>query len=374
MSLVKGAVRSALLLLVLACRSEGARHPEITAGHSEPAAVGMVRRHFADSTRRSWSGTEPRPLNTTIWYPAASPAGSDTVWIGPPQRHQFMSGVAAAGAPMRAAPATAPLIVLSHGTGGSALQLMWLGQRLAARGYIVAAVNHHGNTAAEPEYRPEGFILWWERARDLSRIIEGMLADSVFGPRIDRNRIGAAGFSLGGYTVIELAGGRTDLKAYAATCEQAHEAALCDGPPEFPDLEKAGAGLSREPRYVESMAHAGDSYLDSRVRAVYAISPALGGAFTVAGLSGVSVPVSIVVGELDSIAPGPGNAALFAGRIKGAALQVIPRAGHYTFLSECTASGMEDLPPLCRDASGADRAGIHAGVADSAIAFFDRHL
>ena len=33
---------------------------------------------------------------------------------------------------------------LSHGTGGSAMQMAWLNTYRAARGYIVAAVNHPG--------------------------------------------------------------------------------------------------------------------------------------------------------------------------------------------------------------------------------------
>jgi predicted dienelactone hydrolase len=41
--------------------------------------------------------------------------------------------------------------------------MMWLGYYLASRGYIVAAVNHHGNTAAEKERAAQGFLLYWER-------------------------------------------------------------------------------------------------------------------------------------------------------------------------------------------------------------------
>jgi predicted dienelactone hydrolase len=376
LTLADAVVRPTLVLLMACGCRGGEKAPPVatTQADSVDATVGMVRRHFVDTTRRSWATEEPRPLNTIIWYPATSGTRADTVWIGPPQRHQFMAGIAAADAAMRPSPARAPLIVLSHGTGGAALQLMWLGQHLAARGYIVAAVNHHGNTAAEPEYRPEAFILWWERAGDLSRVIDAMLADSVFGPRIDRNRIGAAGFSLGGYTVIELAGGRTDLAAYAASCREHHQATLCDGPPEFPALAKAAAALQHDRRVQESMAHAGDAYLDPRVKAVYAIAPALGLAFTPDGLAGVSTPVSIAVGALDSIAPGPDNAARFAARIGGAELFIIPGAGHYTFLAECAAAGAEDLPPLCHDPPGTDRGRSHRAVADSAAAFFGRHF
>lgn len=63
-----------------------------------------------------------------------------------------------------------PLIALSHGTGGSALSLAWLGTALASHGYIVAGVNHPGNNALDA-YTSSGFSLWSERARDLSEVI-----------------------------------------------------------------------------------------------------------------------------------------------------------------------------------------------------------
>ena len=56
-----------------------------------------------------------------------------------------------------------PLILLSHGATSLGLSLMWLGDFLAQHGYIVAAVNHHGNTAAGDQILAQGFALAWER-------------------------------------------------------------------------------------------------------------------------------------------------------------------------------------------------------------------
>ena len=58
----------------------------------------------------------------------------------------------------------------------------------------------------------------WDRVRDLSAVIDGMLSDPTFMPRIDRQRIGAAGFSLGGYTMIAIARGITSLAHYQEFC------------------------------------------------------------------------------------------------------------------------------------------------------------
>ena len=74
--------------------------------------------------------------------------------------------------------------------------MAWLARALAARGYIVAAPNHPGNNALE--YTAEGFLVWWERARDLTTVVDTLLGDSELASRIEATRIGAAGFSLGG--------------------------------------------------------------------------------------------------------------------------------------------------------------------------------
>ena len=44
-------------------------------------------------------------------------------------------------------------------------------------------------------------MTFWERAREMTVLLDRVLQDDVFGPRIDHTRIGAAGFSLGGNTI-----------------------------------------------------------------------------------------------------------------------------------------------------------------------------
>jgi predicted dienelactone hydrolase len=87
-------------------------------------------------------------------------------------------------------------------------------------------------------------------------------------------------------------------------------------------------------------------------------------------LSEIRVPVQIVIGEGDTVAPQVTNAARLASLIPGARLTVMPGVGHYTFLAECTAQGRSDLS-LCRDAPGVDRAETHAWANRLAVAFFE---
>ena len=187
------------------------------AASPEGPPVGMTRLTFEDPSRMNWDGTAPRPLMTQVWYPAAE-SSEMTEFVIPAERPVFTGGFAARDAALAAAEEKHPLVIMSHGTGGSAFQMMWLGRALAANGYIAAAVDHHGNTAAEEEFDPRGFRLPWERAVDLSEVISLLLEDETFGPAIDEARIAAVGFSLGGYTVTALAGGATDLEKFAGFC------------------------------------------------------------------------------------------------------------------------------------------------------------
>jgi predicted dienelactone hydrolase len=264
--------------------------------------------------------------------------------------------------------------VLSHGTGATAGNLAWLGEALAAHGYIAAAVNHPGNNAIDG-YTVEGFTLWWLRARDLSAVIDGLLADPTFGPRIDRGRIGAAGHSLGGYTVIALAGGIASLDRMRDVCRSHATDKLCGPLPEFPDMRaKVQALTKNDPGYRAAQGQGNRSYRDPRVRAVFAMATALGPAFLPDSLAHIDVPVSIVVGAADDRVGVQSQEAL-AAAIPHAELTALPvPVGHYVFAGTCLDDGRKALPRVCNDASGVDRAAVLAKTAGLARAFFDRTL
>ncbi len=180
----------------------------------------------------------------------------------------------------------------------------WLGEYLAAHGYIAAAVNHPGNNALEP-YTIQGFTLWWLRARDLSVVLDRMLADRTFGPRIDKSRIAAAGFSLGGYTMIEIAGAITNPQAVVDYCNSPRSHGTCNIP-EFPGLVQKAENLQKtDAKFAAAFAAGDKSYRDPRIRAVFAIAPAIGAGFSPQNLAKISIPVEIVAGAADPIATPP---------------------------------------------------------------------
>ena len=350
-------------LAVLAVLAPGVRA-------AEPYAVAATERLFPPDRPRHWRGAERPGLLTTIWYPADPGTAETPHPIGPPGQPLFIGHPIAQNAHVAAAPAGFPLVLLSHGTGGSAGSLDWLGSALAASGYVMVGLNHPGNTALGP-LTGDGFRLWWERALDVGEALDGVLADPVLGPRIDRGRIGALGFSLGGYTVLELAGARTDREAFEAFCRSPAADAVCHPP----ELDRAvSTALTDSPETQASLARAGDSYRDKRIRAVFAIAPALGEALTPQSLTAIDIPVALLAGAADAIVPVSTNIERMKGFLPGAEMSLLPGAGHYTFLDLCEPAAAPQLGGLCQDGPGVDRAAIHTATVERVRAFFAKTL
>lgn len=371
-STIRAAFRLALaayaLVIALACQSAFA------APSAASFKIGVATRAFIPNPPYNWRGARTHALLTTIWYPAAPSSVEEPQTIGPPGQPLFLAGSAAPDAKLAASPSRFPLILLSHGTGGAAMQLAWLREYLAAHGYIAAAINHPGNNALEP-YTLQGFTLWWLRAHDLTVALDHMLADRTFGPRIDQSRIGAAGFSLGGYTMIEIAGGITNPQAVIDYCNSPRSHGACNIP-EFPNLVGEAENLLKtDSQFAAAFVEGDRSYRDPRIRAVFAIAPALGVAFSSQDLAKISIPIEMVVGAADPMAPPADNAEYFGHHIHSAKLVILPGGvAHYTFLEPCTPAAAKQMPAFCDNAPGVNRVRIHDKVAAMAAQFFAAHL
>ncbi|CAJ0820994.1 alpha/beta hydrolase family protein [Ralstonia flaminis] len=340
---------------------------------AEPAApyhVGETSRVFHPQVERHWRGARTEALVTNIWYPVEASVPETPRDIGEPGHPLFRAHPAAHDAPLAGTQNTYPLLVLSHGTGGTADSLDWLAAALAAQGYIVAGTNHPGNNALEP-LTHDGFMLWWERATDVSEVIDGVLADAALGAHVDRDRIGAVGFSLGGYTVLELAGARTNFAALMAFCGSPQADAICH-PPEMRRVETGPQPTaSKTPQTEASIARSGASYRDERIKAVFTIAPALGMAMDPNSLGNITVPISLMAGDADVTVPVETNVRRIAGLLPKADLLLVPGASHYTFIDTCVPGAAAHLPAwLCQDNPGVDRGDVHAQAVHRVLEFF----
>ncbi|ACB73621.1 alpha/beta hydrolase family protein [Opitutus terrae] len=281
--------------------------------------VGVAHREFTDPDRSNWAGTGARPVRVTLWYPSAG--GGAAEQIG----NEGESVTVQREGRIAASPERYPLIMLSHGSGSNAAQVFWLGHFLAQHGFLVVALDHNGTDEEELGRKAPTLtdFFGWERAKDVSVALTRLLADPEFSPRIDPARIGAAGFSLGATTALWTAGARLDLETLRR-----------HSPPPPPMIAPAIEGLiafSQTDHVAQaSVARANNSYRDPRIQSVFALAPPMGAGFTPEGLRDVNVPVLIVVGDADLIAPADGNARHFAAHLPHARLVVVPgERGHY---------------------------------------------
>ena len=118
-----------------------------------------------------------------------------------------------------------PVIVFSHGFRACATQSRFLMEAFASAGYLVIAPNHRdalcrGGLAHLTQQLQAAFRSpseWNEdtfrnRAEDVRHVIDALATDERFGARADLTRLALAGHSLGGYTVLGLAGAWPGLR------------------------------------------------------------------------------------------------------------------------------------------------------------------
>ena len=332
--------------------------------------AGYAEGRLHDPHRLNWHGDGLRPLVWSAWYPAAGSAIEVEKFIGPPDCPVFRMGQVAPAAELSDAVEKWPVVLLSHGTGGAAQGLGWLGRRLASRGFISLAVSHHGNTAIEP-YLPEGFLCWWERASDLTTVLDLLDKESIVANRLDMASVFASGFSLGGHTALSLAGAITSLSNFQDWL--ASQGGGGSGPIEFPDLvSHIPELLIRSEQFRVSQKRHSGTYRDARLKAATVFAPAPPvRSFLPGSIANIAIPVSIMVGQSDTEAPHDECAVWLVNQNPAFNLTLLGHdVGHYVFLCESTEFGKNAEPGLCVDSPGVDRNAIHDRIAELTEALF----
>lgn len=313
----------------------------------QPQKTGIATIRYYDEQRC-------RPLITEVWYPVDEQAPAEAVsglWVRCAECRD---------APFASQPKKHPLIIMSHGNGGDRLNAAWLAEVLAANGYIVAAMDHHGNTWNNKI--AEYFVKVWERPQDVSFVIDQLLNDDRFASHINPEKIGFIGYSLGGLTGVWIAGGQIS---------NFDKPSMKDVP-----VDQIPSFVTDEVINSIDFSPVQKSYRDSRVAAVFLMAPALGNLFDMTSLTSIDVPVYIVAPENDQIVPIETSAKVLAAKINKAFFSMIPGAAtHYVFLNEATKGGRLMLDrSLSNDPPTVDRKQIHDEVANNAVKFFDKSL
>ncbi|MGO4290242.1 alpha/beta hydrolase family protein [Chitinophaga sp. RAB17] len=328
-------------------------HLSIFAQQTPSFNIGQRTFHFKDEKRN-------RPIVTEVWY-----STTDTLKVSDKKYSPFLRNYTVRDGSLPTG--KLPLIMVSHGTGGSRLSLEWLIQNLVQSGFIVAAVDHWGNTA-DNKIAVE-FLKGWERPQDISFALTQLLKDKDFNTVIDSQKIGALGFSFGGYTVIALAGGVVDypvmLHYYRTIGHREMEV------PEFPGLGR----LLYDSTLLAATKHVPD-LKDSRIKAFFALSPGTGPGFVrKQQFENVHGPVFITGSLADSMAPVKTNARVYHQLIRGAGYYEFGgKVGHYVMLGEADNELKKEAPIPFVDDPSVNRHQVHLKVDSLATDFFKRNL
>ncbi|MBV4368371.1 alpha/beta hydrolase family protein [Erwinia phyllosphaerae] len=288
-------------------------------------------------------------LNVALWYPPGSAGKLEKIG----ENAAFTGSVVQRNA--RPEEGKHPLLIFSHGYGGSWKNLAWLAEALAERGFIVAAPNHPGTTTSD--LTPDNARQLWQRPKALTQIIDALINDPLLAGNVDAKRIAAVGHSLGGWTVLELAGAKFSSRQFTADCLRHADFSSCKL------LEQLGINLPGTDKLLAK------SWQDNRIKAVVALDGGLLRGLTTASLARIKVPVLLLGAETDlGGLPAEMESGYVAARLpeKWRRYEKVPYTTHFSFMQLCKPGAeamIEAAEPgegvVCRDGGRVSRMEIH---------------
>src|SRR5579863_2261480 len=198
------------------------------------------------------------PFPTLVMYPSDAPERLERV--GPFEMSVAMNAPAAG---------AFPLVVISHGSGGSPMSHRTLAAHLARNRFVVAMPEHPGNNRNNNEL-VDTIDNLTNRPRHIRGVIDWAFASEAFGSSLLPDAVAIIGQSMGGYTALAVAGGIPT-----------------SFPRESPD---------REPRQIEVEP-------DPRVKALVLLTPATPWFMAAGALNRVRVPILLWTAEKDEHTP-----------------------------------------------------------------------
>lgn len=221
-----------------------------------------------------------------------------------------------------------PLILISHGSGGSNLVYRTLAHHLARNGFIVGMPEHPFNNLNNNtlEGTVENLI---NRPRHIHIAIDWFFNNWNYARLLKPDSVAIIGHSMGGYTALALAGGV---------------------PTSFPDESSDG-----RPRQISITP-------DYRIKSLVLLAPAVPWFREKGSLNGVNVPILMLAGEKDEFSPHVFLTQLIKERITDKTkvqYRVVENAGHFSFLSPFPESMTNVAFPPSQDPCDFDRESFH---------------
>jgi predicted dienelactone hydrolase len=189
-----------------------------------------------------------------------------------------------------------PVIVISHGVAEDRTTFAYLAEHLASHGFAVVAIEHIGGDANRfQQYfsslapAPKATELL-ERPRDVTFLLDELQRRAPADPTLQKlnlRQVGLAGHSLGGYTILALAGAQIDFDRVKRSCNPNRSLNL-------------SVLLQCRANELKPQAY---RLQDPRIKAIFAINPLGSTLFGKQGLSQIRIPVFFVGGSDDIVTP-----------------------------------------------------------------------
>jgi len=302
----------------------------------------------------------------TVFYP--SDAEAKAVQRGP-----FTVNAALQGAPKKG---NGRLIVISHGSGGSAWTYTDLAYALVAAGFTVAVPLHQGDNYSDMS--KIGPASWRRRPAEVSHAIDVVGKDARLAPLLQLDKVGVYGMSAGGHTALSLAGGRWSPATLARHCEAhiAEDFATCVGPSTSLKGDAFDGFKKTVSLWIIAWRLSDASWVtydDPRVKAVVAGVP-FAADFDMSSLAAPRVPLGLVLAGKDKwLTPRFHSGAVRAACKTCELVADVPDGGHGALLSPMPPGLSGRLAELLNDPPGFDRK-ILPDVDRRIAAYFRKHL
>lgn len=254
------------------------------------------------------------------------------------------------------------LIIISHGTGGSRYDHRGTAKALAQEGFIVVSILHAGDNYRD--HSKLGTLDYFpDRQAELRKALDVILTSKEYRDKIDPERIGALGFSIGGHTVLNLIGARSDFNLIREHCsdpsrDPRHCAYGAENAADIPDQDWGAIPFKR----------------DMRIKAAAMINP-VGTTFGAGDLDAITIPVFLRGAEKDQILASPFHAQNIHAQLPTAHdYKIVKDAHHFYFIEPMPwplrLAGIE----AAQDPKGFRRAPALRAIETEIVEFYVKHL
>ncbi|HEX7816354.1 alpha/beta hydrolase family protein [Dyella sp.] len=268
-----------------------------------------------------------------------------------------------------------PMVVISHGNGGSDMGHHDLATYLASHGFIVATLEHPGDNFHDQTGVGYPRVMGG-RPIQVAETIDALLTSPSWKVLIDPDRIGVAGFSAGGYTALMVVGAKPRFDRFITYCKKYpgdHD--VCDVTRRlFASAARRGQTDIDVAALLQKDSMQWGMTADPRVKAAFVMAPQ-SIAFDAAGAAAVDRPVYLYYAQNDHVLIPSENAEHLAPLLHTlAGKTMVPKADHWVFLAPCSPELARQAAVICSDPQGVDRRQVHARILADALDFFRKTL